>query len=527
MFDKLYTTILSNYYYITILLFLLLPILFILLVVIIYNIKLYIKGSITIINKLPGPYGLPLIGTALYYNVDDLHIWSHKQSRNKYGYSNNWIHYVPAMPLLVCNNTDDISYILNKQHELFEKGEASERTLKWWCNNSLLLSDGQQWKKQRSIIQPLLSFNNLNNIQNTVHNQLHILINRYDNIAQSNNNVTDITILHSQYTLDVTASITFGIELNCLQNNDTTYNIASQHILKESWARTTRPFAFLGGQTKQSGLNAVNTLNNAIDKMIKQYNNHNYSNNNNSNKQTVLTELLHNDNTIHDIDYYRSQIRLLMIAGSDTTSFWITSVIHLLVQHQHIYNKLVNELDNNLSYITHKHNNSYKLPTLDDVNKLTYLQATLRETQRIQPSTPSIARKLKKGQLTLPSGTIINDDIVIAIIFYSIHRNVDIWGRDADQFKPERWIDTNNNTIKQQAHIDKSVSSNIAYIPFNSGSRSCVGQYLAKTECSIVIATLLRLYKFELYKQQNIKLTNAISMLYDGGLKMIVTKRDV
>lgn len=78
------------------------------------------------------------------------------------------------------------------------------------------------------------------------------------------------------------------------------------------------------------------------------------------------------------------------------------------------------------------------------------------------------------GQTFLP-GT------VISVPAYTLHHSQDIWGADAEDFRPERWEDASEQMMK-------------AFIPFSTGPRACIGRNLAKTELLNFIATVFWRY---------------------------------
>ena len=162
---------------------------------------------------------------------------------------------------------------------------------------------------------------------------------------------------------------------------------------------------------------------------------------------------------------------LFLFAGSDTTSTWLSSTIYLLSQHPDKLRKLQQELD--------KHISLDEEPDIDLVmNKLLYLAATLKEVLRVRPSVTAVSRCAVENT-TLPSGQRITTDVNLMIPIYVIHRNSEIWGDNADEFLPERWLDENGEiTNKPHKKVDLPLSS--VYIPFVSGARSCIGQSLAR-----------------------------------------------
>lgn len=76
---------------------------------------------------------------------------------------------------------------------------------------------------------------------------------------------------------------------------------------------------------------------------------------------------------------------------------------------------------------------------------------------------------------------------VLSVPSYTIHHSKEIWGDDADEFKPERFL---NLTERQKE----------AFIPFSYGPRSCVGRNVAEMELALIVSTTFRRYEFELYQ---------------------------
>jgi len=78
---------------------------------------------------------------------------------------------------------------------------------------------------------------------------------------------------------------------------------------------------------------------------------------------------------------------------------------------------------------------------------------------------------------------------VLSVPAYTIHHSKEIWGPDANEYKPERWI--KENLTDRQKH---------AFIPFSYGPRACVGRNVAEMELALTVATVFRRYEFKLYQ---------------------------
>lgn len=150
-----------------------------------------------------------------------------------------------------------------------------------------------------------------------------------------------------------------------------------------------------------------------------------------------------------------------MFAARASTASLISSVIRLLAENTRVQTRLRHEIQDSLNG---------RLPTYEDVRNLTYLNYIIKETLRLYPPAPQSLRAAIKDT-TLPVGggpdgtapVFIPKGGEVGFIIYSTHRRTDIWGDDADQFRPERW---------------ETVKPLFQYLPFNAGPRICPGKAL-------------------------------------------------
>ena len=96
----------------------------------------------------------------------------------------------------------------------------------------------------------------------------------------------------------------------------------------------------------------------------------------------------------------------------------------------------------------------------------------------------------------------------------TIHKLPSIWGSDASTFKPSRWLDP--SVI--------SIQNNYTYIPFLTGPRSCIGNKLALNEVKVMLAVLIRNFKFTEIEGFTVKSKLAISLRPDPTIKLWVEK---
>jgi benzoate 4-monooxygenase len=172
-----------------------------------------------------------------------------------------------------------------------------------------------------------------------------------------------------------------------------------------------------------------------------------------------------------------------LIAGSDTTSNTSCALLFYVLKNPHVVPKLQKELDAALPI--------QGVPSYDQVKELSYVDAVIKETMRIHSTSSLGLPRIVVGQgITLqdhffPAGT------TLSVPAYTIHHSKEVWGADADEFRPERWA--------KDALTDRQKD---AFIPFSYGPRSCVGRNIAEMEMVLIVSTVFRNFEFELHQDK-------------------------
>lgn len=91
-----------------------------------------------------------------------------------------------------------------------------------------------------------------------------------------------------------------------------------------------------------------------------------------------------------------------------------------------------------------------------------------------------------------------------------------LWGEDAKEFKPERWIDSEGSLIRV---------SSFKWSVFNAGPRVCLGQNLAILEAVIAISIMIKRYKFTHAPGHKVVILNLLTLAMKDGFKITVEKR--
>jgi len=115
----------------------------------------------------------------------------------------------------------------------------------------------------------------------------------------------------------------------------------------------------------------------------------------------------------------------------------------------------------------------------EDVGKLEVTDAVISETLRLWPTAPGFFRAARED--TTLGGYPIAAGEWVFVLLLAVHRDPEVWGPDAEEFRPDRWL----NGFKPKPW---------QFRPFGTGPRSCIGQAFALHEARLVIASLVRDY---------------------------------
>ena len=215
------------------------------------------------------------------------------------------------------------------------------------------------------------------------------------------------------------------------------------------------------------------------------------------------------DNTKHILVYdlierisdplrLRNQLMNVFLPGHDSTAILISNVFFALARHPAVYSRLRNEV---LGLGPGPDGDGVAITT-DALKRLSYLQAVINETLRLYPPVTGMSRAaLKNAQLPTGSGldgaapVFLPHGSVVLINYKALHRRRDLWGADADVFRPERWLAGEGADTGEGEGTKKPAPAPWTFVPFSGGPRTCPGQQRALAECAYVVTRLLRTFR--------------------------------
>jgi sulfite reductase alpha subunit-like flavoprotein/cytochrome P450 len=194
-----------------------------------------------------------------------------------------------------------------------------------------------------------------------------------------------------------------------------------------------------------------------------------------------------------DDENIRYQIITFLIAGHETTSGLLSFAVYFLMKNPDKLKKAYEEVDRVLTE---------PIPSYTQVRGLKYIRMILNEALRLWPTAPAFSLYAKEdtvlaGKYPLSKGDSVN------VLIPKLHRDPEVWGDDADEFRPERFADPSQIPFH-------------AYKPFGNGQRACIGQQFALQEATLVLGMVLKHFEIIDHTNYQLKVKEALTLKPEG-----------
>ncbi|KAJ3288956.1 hypothetical protein HDU79_004447 [Rhizoclosmatium sp. JEL0117] len=354
--------------------------------------------------------------------------------------------------------------------------------------NNVIGTEGDIWRRHRRVTAP--SFSEKNNV--LVHESSLRIAKEMMCAWEAQNTAlddSDFTVNVSkdmmQFALSVISSAAFGKDLpweedevELIGNHKMTFKTALETVVSSLPLYVVLPSGFfnLPIRTLKKARVARKEFGDYLDEII----NEGASNLTDSGKHNLFKASSAHDDESGSLskDEMKGNAFIFIVAGHETTASSLSYSLALLACHPEIQEKLHNECVRVLE--------GRNEPEYSDFGKLTYALAVMNESLRLYSILTGIPKWTGDKSATV-GNYVFPPKSVIHVSLQTIQRDPSLWGDDANEFKPERFLE-----------LDQPLSIKTGWAPFSEGARGCLGKKFAQVE-TVTLLTLIALkYKFRL-----------------------------
>lgn len=447
-------------------------------------------GPVTPGDEPPRPGRVPLVDNTLSMLRDPLAFYDRvgAMDADVVGYN------VAGTTGYFVTHPDLVEQILVTNPGNYEKGALLQRSLGEYIGEGLFLLEGEEWKEQRTALQPAFYREKIAAYGGTMR----------DFAAATGDGWTDgdrFDVLPEmrEYTLRVLGKTLLDVDIDRTAGALEPLLDALRERLDPRSLSAYVPLAVptpTNRRVRSARANFEATLDDIIAERRAE------SAADREARDDVLSLLLSLEETTMTRERLGHQLLTFLVAGHDTTALTLTYAWFLLGHHPERQRKLHAELDATLDGAD---------PTPADLFDLPYLDDVLTEVLRLYP--PAFTTFRQPTRPVTLGGYDIAPDAQLTIPQWLVHRD-GRWYDDPDAFRPERWTD------EFEARLP-----DYAYYPFGGGPRHCIGMRFARMEAKLAIATLAQRYRFETVTEPPLDLAMRITLSPTDSVDVRVHER--
>ncbi|MFC7215310.1 cytochrome P450 [Saliphagus sp. GCM10025334] len=438
-------------------------------------------------RRPPGPDGLPYVGTQLSFLRRPYEFMT--ETAREYGDIVSWND--PIGPVYQLNHPDYIEHVLVANNQHYVKGSLFQNTLRPITGNGILNSEGAVWRRNRHLLQPAFHPNRIREYATMM----------TDISLETTESWTDGETLQfheemSTLTLRVVARALFGVGI------DERLGVVSSALDDFMLASETLSHYILPPGIPTPSRRRIERARERLDSLIYDLIDERRANPTDNDVISKLLEVETEGGDHLSDEQIRDEVTTLLLAGHETTALSLTFTAYLLSTHPAVEGRLVEELETVLEG---------ELPTMADLEDLTYTERVVKESMRLYPPVPSIVREAVKPDLI--GGYEIPPGATVQMHQWVVHRDPR-WYDDPLAFRPERWTD------EMESELPK-----LAYFPFAAGPRRCIGDRFAMLEARLLLATIYQRHHLELVPGTELDLMATITARPRSEIPMTVRER--
>jgi cytochrome P450 len=436
----------------------------------------------------PGPRGHWLLGNLQEFRHDVLGLMM--ESARTFG---DVVRFrLGSQTVHLLNHPSHADYVLQKNHQNFNKNTRSAAFIKCVTGDGLLTSNGDFWQRQRRLLQPSFHRQNIAGFASQMTSATASMLETWHARALSGQPM-DVSSEMMRLTYTIVGRTLFTAEVG---PDADTIEKAMQVILPHTFGRLGRALNWPDWLPTPQNLRfrtALRNIDRVVYRIIEQ---HRRALDAGHPQHDLLAMLLRVRDEETGAGFTDEQLRnetiTFLLAGHETTANALTWTFYLLSQHPEIELQLRGELATVLGG---------RAPTLDDLPRLAFTKMVIKEAMRLYPPIWIIERRVISddavGGFHLPVGS------SVVVSPYALHRHPAFW-KNPEVFGPSRFAGPTPE----------------AYIPFGTGPRFCIGNEFAMLEAQLITAMVVQSFRLRLVPGQIVEPLPGITLRTRHGLWM-------
>lgn len=372
--------------------------------------------------------------------------------------------------ILIVNAPELVRDVMVERSDLFPKSDLMVGALEPLVGDSLFVSSGETWRRQRRMIDPAFSQLRIDKAFQSMSAAVDDYEARLDALARSGY-AFSLDLAMSHLTADIICRTVFSTSLEsdvarAVFEDFTTFERAVAHveikrlIFDKAWSDPPQREDVLSACRRIRGhigdllLRHLDPCGDALDDIA-----------------TAVAGARDPDTgDVFSREELIDQLGVFFLAGHETTASALTWALFILSQDDRAAERLCSEVD------------AAGALTLSAVKALQYTRNVFKEVLRLYPPItfmPRVAAEpCKVGRYSLRKGA------MVMIAPWAIHRHSDYWP-EPDRFDPDRFSKGREQDIQQGT-----------YLPFGLGQRVCIGAGFAGVEAALILSRLMRRFRF-------------------------------
>lgn len=445
------------------------------------------------LRRPPTVPGLPILGVAPGLRRDNVlallgeaHRTLGDVFRLRIGFKDN---YVVAHP-------DHAAYVLQENARNYTKSRSYQR-LRLMLGHGLVTSEGERWRRQRSVTQPFFNRQRITSLTGAMAGIVDARLDRWDEALRRGDDV-DVKSECKVLSLLLVARGVLGRDVS----GDAGTLVRATEALSSHVERERLAFLRLPASVPTPRNLMARYYRHCVDQVVREV----LSADRHGEAGGLVATLLEardqgggrgfDDAQVHD------QIVTIMVAGYETTAAALGWTLFLVARHRDVADRLRAEVDAVVGR---------RLPTAEDLPRLDYTEMVVQESLRLYPPVWVIGRRSVQadalGGYEIPAGA------SVGIYPFLMHRHPELWTRPA-AFDPERF-----------APAAVAARPRLAHLPFGGGSRQCIGNHLSMLELTLCLAMMTQRFCIHVPPDYQPKLEPGLTLSPPEGMPLRLSAR--